>query len=105
MARVSFAPVTLTVLARAWMFLALSFVSRVSHPTLYSAAVRSVGEQERRRCACFAVLAVVCVARIVSQIAVFAGLHGQCRMWRPTGLLRVRRSDVPVYHVSWPCVR
>ena len=41
-------------------------VGRVSRPALCSVAVRSVGEQERRRCACFAVLAVVCVARMVS---------------------------------------
>ena len=37
-----------------------------------------VGVQERRRCACFVVLAVVCLVRTVSQIALFAGLHGQC---------------------------
>ena len=41
-------------------------VGLVSRPALCSGAVRSVGEQERRRCACFAVLAVVCVARMVS---------------------------------------
>ena len=69
--------------------------SSCADPTATQVAVaRSVGEQEHRRCACFVVLAVVCLARTVSSSLCSPAYTAHVATGRAA-----RRPDLPVYHV------